>query len=77
MLKIIHIYNKNITTPIYKLNMNKSDRLSLEQEFKLARYKKYLKKLNAYESKKYLIATLKQMMIKDNIIKHYIQNSSL
>lgn len=57
--------------------MNKSDKLSLEQEFKLTRYKKYLKKLNSYESKKYLIATLKQMMIKDNIIKYYIQNSSL
>ena len=57
--------------------MNRSDKLSLEQEFKLARYKKYLNKLNSKESKKYLIATLKQMMIKDNIIKYFIQNSSL
>ena len=57
--------------------MNKSDELSLEQEFKLARYKKQLKKLNSNESKKYLIATLKQMMIKDNIIKYFIQNSNL
>ena len=57
--------------------MDKSDKLSLEQEFKLARYKKHLKKLNSNESKKYLIATLKQMMIKDNIIKYFIQNSSL
>ena len=56
--------------------MNKSDELSLEQEFKLARYKKELQKLNSNESKKYLIATLKQMMIKDNIIKYFIQNSS-
>ena len=57
--------------------MNRSDELSLEQEFKLARYKKQLQKLNSNESKKYLIATLKQMMIKDNIIKYFIQNSSL
>lgn len=57
--------------------MNRSDELSLEQEFKLARYKKQLIKLNYNESKKYLIATLKQMMIKDNIIKYFIQNSSL
>ena len=57
--------------------MNRSDKLSLEQEFKLARYKKYLHKLNSSESKKYLIATLKQMMIKDNIIKYFIQNSNL
>ena len=57
--------------------MNRSDELSLEQEFKLARYKKQLQKLNPNESKKYLIATLKQMMIKDNIIKYFIQNSNL
>lgn len=57
--------------------MNKSDKLSLEQEFKLVRYKKYLQQLNSNESKKYLIATLKQMMIKDNIIKYFIQNSNL
>lgn len=57
--------------------MNRSDKLSLEQEFKLARYKKYLNKLNSNESKKYLMATLKQMMIKDNIIKYFIQNSNL
>lgn len=57
--------------------MQRSDKLSLEQEFKLARYKKQLYKLNTDESKKYLIATLKQMMIKDNIIKYFIQNSNL
>ena len=57
--------------------MHKSDELSLEQEFKLARYKKQLNKLNHNESQKYLIATLKQMMIKDNIIKYFIQNSNL
>ena len=57
--------------------MNRSDKLTLEQEFKLASYKKYLDELNSHESKKYLIATLKQMMIKDNIIKYFIQNSSI
>lgn len=57
--------------------MNKSDELSLEQEFKLARYRKQLKELNSNQSKKYLIATLKQMMIKDNIIKYFIQNSNI
>ena len=57
--------------------MNRSDKLSLEQEFKIARYRKHLYRLNSRESKKYLIATLKQMMIKDNVIKYFIQNSSL
>lgn len=54
--------------------MNKSNELNLEQEFKLATYKKQLNKFNRKQSKKYLIATLKQMMIKDNIIKYFIQN---
>ena len=54
--------------------MHKSDELSLEQEFKLARYKKQLNKLSHDESQKYLIATLKQMMIKDNIIKYFMKN---
>ena len=57
--------------------MNRPDKLSLEQEFRLTRYRKYLYRLNSNESKKYLIATLKQMMIKDNVIKYFIQNSSL
>ena len=57
--------------------MSRSDKLSLEQEFKLARYRRDLNKLDSKGSKKYLIATLKQMMIKDNIIKYFIQNSSL
>jgi len=57
--------------------MNRSDELSLEQEFKLARYRKQLKQLDSIQSKKYLIATLKQMMIKDNIIKYFIQNSNI
>ena len=57
--------------------MNRPDKLSLEQEFKLTRYRKHLYRLNSDESKKYLIATLKRMMIKDNIIKYFIQNSSL
>ena len=57
--------------------MNRSDELSLEQQFKLARYKKELRKLNSKESKQYLVETLKQMMIKDNIIRYFIQNSSI
>lgn len=57
--------------------MNKSNELSLEQEFRLANYKKELVKLNSSQSKQYLIASLKQMMIKDNIIKYFIKNSNL
>lgn len=54
--------------------MKKSNELSLEQEFRLANYKKQLIKLTSTQSKKYLIITLKQMMIKDNIIKYFLQD---
>nr|AYR06315.1 phycobilisome degradation protein [Renouxia sp.] len=57
--------------------MNMSNELSLEQQFKLAIYKKKLLKLNTRESKNHLIATLKQMMIKDNVIKYFIKNSNI
>nr|AYR06516.1 phycobilisome degradation protein [Rhodogorgon sp.] len=57
--------------------MNMSNELSLEQQFKLAIYKKKLLKLNTRQSKDYLIATLRQMMIKDNIIKYFIKNSNI
>lgn len=55
--------------------MNNANKLTLEQEFKLAIYKQKIYKLSDQNIKKYLIATLKQMMIKDNIIKYFIKNS--
>lgn len=54
--------------------MNNINKLTIEQEFKLAIYKQKILKLNNKNSKKYLIKTLKQMMIKDNLIKYYIKN---
>nr|YP_009295821.1 phycobilisome degradation protein [Schimmelmannia schousboei]AOM64756.1 phycobilisome degradation protein [Schimmelmannia schousboei] len=55
--------------------MDNANKLTLEQEFKLAIYKQKIYKLNDINIKKHLIATLKQMMIKDNIIKYFIKNS--
>lgn len=57
--------------------MNESNNLSLEQKFKLVVYKKKLTKLNDKQSRDYLLATLQQMMIKDNIIKYFLKNSGL
>lgn len=48
--------------------------LTLEQEFKLAVLKKEVKKLNEFQSRLYLVELLKQMMIKDNIIKYLIKD---
>ena len=57
--------------------MENTNQLTLEQEFKLAIYTKKVYRLNKVNSKKHLIAILKQMMIKDNIIKHFIKNNIL
>uniref|UniRef100_UPI0030035099 phycobilisome degradation protein n=1 Tax=Anunuuluaehu liula TaxID=3049639 RepID=UPI0030035099 len=55
--------------------MDNANRLTLEQEFKLAIYIKKIYKLDNKKTKKHLMLTLKQMMIKDNIIKYFIKNS--
>nr|YP_009541901.1 phycobilisome degradation protein [Neogoniolithon spectabile]AYR06110.1 phycobilisome degradation protein [Neogoniolithon spectabile] len=57
--------------------MEKSNQLTLEQEFRLAQYRKAVVKLDDKQTKKYLYFVLKRMMIKDNIIKYIIQNSNL
>nr|YP_010337361.1 phycytochrome bilisome degradation protein [Pulvinaster venetus]UNJ16946.1 phycytochrome bilisome degradation protein [Pulvinaster venetus] len=53
---------------------NMVNELTLEQEFKLAVLKKEVKKLNEFQSRLYLVELLKQMMIKDNIIKYLIKD---
>nr|YP_010197140.1 phycobilisome degradation protein [Crassiphycus crassissimus]UAD84944.1 phycobilisome degradation protein [Crassiphycus crassissimus]UAD85148.1 phycobilisome degradation protein [Crassiphycus crassissimus] len=55
--------------------MDTKNSLTLEQEFKLTIYRQKVNKLNDKQIKKHLILTLKQMIIKDNIIKYFIKNS--
>nr|YP_010196323.1 phycobilisome degradation protein [Gracilaria cearensis]UAD83720.1 phycobilisome degradation protein [Gracilaria cearensis] len=55
--------------------MDTKNPLTLEQEFKLTIYRKKVYKLSDKQIKKHLILTLKQMIIKDNIIKYFIKNS--
>lgn len=57
--------------------MSKSNELTLEQEFKLAVYKQKVAKLDNKQSRRHLIATLQQMMLKDTVIKYFIRNSNL
>nr|YP_010902441.1 phycobilisome degradation protein [Hypnea nidifica]WCH54296.1 phycobilisome degradation protein [Hypnea nidifica] len=56
--------------------MKNINNLTLEQEFKLAIYKQKIYKINDKNIKKHLIVVLEQMMIKDNIIKYFIKNST-
>lgn len=51
------------------------NQINLEQEFKIALYKKKIKHFNKNQTKKYLVEVLKSMMIKDNTIKFFIKKS--
>nr|YP_010850393.1 Phycobilisome degradation protein [Lophurella caespitosa]WGH13273.1 Phycobilisome degradation protein [Lophurella caespitosa] len=55
--------------------MSSINRLTLEQEFKIALYINKIKILDNKNTKKYLINVLRKMMIKDNIIKYCIKNT--
>nr|YP_009732169.1 phycobilisome degradation protein [Gracilaria spinulosa]YP_010197752.1 phycobilisome degradation protein [Gracilaria isabellana]YP_010198161.1 phycobilisome degradation protein [Gracilaria ornata]QHS70823.1 phycobilisome degradation protein [Gracilaria spinulosa]UAD86168.1 phycobilisome degradation protein [Gracilaria isabellana]UAD86577.1 phycobilisome degradation protein [Gracilaria ornata] len=55
--------------------MDTKNPLTLEQEFKLTIYRKKVYKLSDKQIRQHLILTLKQMIIKDNIIKFFIKNS--
>nr|YP_009392222.1 phycobilisome degradation protein [Osmundaria fimbriata]ARW60784.1 phycobilisome degradation protein [Osmundaria fimbriata] len=55
--------------------MKNSNKLTLEQEFKLAAYENKINDLQRKNINKYLMIILKKMMIKDNIIKYCIKNS--
>jgi len=60
---------------LYKIvKMTKSNKLSLEQEFKLTIYKQKLNKLEEVNLYNHVINLLKLMMIKDNLIKYFIKN---
>nr|YP_010619433.1 Phycobilisome degradation protein [Xiphosiphonia pinnulata]WAX03446.1 Phycobilisome degradation protein [Xiphosiphonia pinnulata] len=56
--------------------MNNINRLTLEQEFKIALYINQINLLNKKSTKKYLTYVLKKMMIKDNVIRYCIKNTS-
>nr|YP_010197958.1 phycobilisome degradation protein [Gracilaria multipartita]UAD86374.1 phycobilisome degradation protein [Gracilaria multipartita] len=55
--------------------MDTKNPLTLEQEFKLTIYRKKVYKLSDKQIRQHLILTLKQMIIKDNIIKFFIKKS--
>ena len=56
------------------VKMTKSNKLSLEQEFKLTIYKQKLNKLEEVDLYNHVINLLKLMMIKDNLIRYFIKN---
>nr|YP_009395134.1 phycobilisome degradation protein [Bryothamnion seaforthii]ARW63902.1 phycobilisome degradation protein [Bryothamnion seaforthii] len=55
--------------------MYNTNKLTLEQEFKLALYRNKIYEMEHKNARKYLVKILKKMMIKDNVIKYCIKNS--
>ncbi len=46
--------------------------LTLEQKFRLENLKKQVTQLTQEEAQNYLLEVLRQMMVKDNMVKHLI-----
>jgi uncharacterized protein YaaW (UPF0174 family) len=55
--------------------MDVPGRLSIEQEFKLQVLKDQVKDLSREQSQEYLIEVFRQMMVKDNLMKHLMKNA--
>ncbi len=49
--------------------------LSLEQEFNLKVYEEQVKNLNPQQSQEFVLELLRQLMIKDNVIKHLMKEA--
>lgn len=55
--------------------MDKQPNLSLEQQFKLQILRQQVKTLSREEAQDCLIEVLKQMMLKDNLVKNLLKNA--
>jgi uncharacterized protein YaaW (UPF0174 family) len=49
--------------------------LSLEQQFKLQLLREQVKSLSREQAQEYLIEVFRQMMLKDNLVKHLLKNA--
>ncbi len=55
--------------------METQGNLSLEQQFKLQILKDQVQNLTREQAQEYLIEVFRQMMVKDNLMKHLLKNS--
>ena len=55
--------------------MNVPMELSLEQKFNLKMYEEQIKGLSQEETQKYLLEVLRQLMLKDNMLKYFMKQS--
>ncbi len=55
--------------------LNTALQLTLPQQFQLRRYQDEVKGLSEEESREYLLELARQLMIKDNVIKHLMKSA--
>ena len=55
--------------------MNTSAQLTLEQQFKLRILTQQVQQLTHSQAQEYLIELFRQMMVKDNLVKHLLKNA--
>lgn len=55
--------------------MEMPGKLSLEQQFKLKVYQEQVKSLNRDQAQEYLLEVLRQMMVKDNLVKQLLKGA--
>ncbi|MEM9906281.1 MAG: NblA/ycf18 family protein [Cyanobacteria bacterium P01_D01_bin.44] len=55
--------------------MDMPGKLSLEQEFKLQVLKEQVKGLSIDQAQEYVVEVMRQMMVKDNLVKHLLKNA--
>ena len=58
-----------------RIQMNISAQLTLEQQFKLQVLKEQVQDLSHEQAQEYLIEMFRQMMVKDNLVKHLLKNA--
>ena len=55
--------------------MNLPAQLTLEQQFKLQVLKDQVSSLSQEQAQEYLLEMFRQMMVKDNLVKHLMKNA--
>ncbi|MEM9400592.1 MAG: NblA/ycf18 family protein [Verrucomicrobiota bacterium] len=55
--------------------MDMPGKLTLEQEFQLNLLKTQVKSLTLDQAQDYVVEVMRQMMVKDNLVKHLLKNA--
>ncbi|MGK7904593.1 MAG: NblA/ycf18 family protein [Hormoscilla sp.] len=55
--------------------MKKPSNLTLEQQFKMKVYQEQVKSMSKQEAQECLLEVLRQMMVKDNLVKQLLKNA--